>query len=417
MKSQYLKKLNIPDMPGVYTFRDYQKRPLYIGRATSLKDRVKSYFGIDLIDTRGPRIVDMTTKAAYLTWQQTDSVLEAVLLESILIKKYQPYYNVDERDDKSSQYVVITDEPWPRVFLARARDFEQALNEGTLPYKVKKHFGPFVEISLIKEAMKILRRMFPFRDKKSHDPRHEAFYRALGRSPEKDSEGDRSAYLKTIRYLILFFEGKSSRVRDLVAKEMKRQAKHMEFEAAAESRKMLYALDHINDIALIKRNSGPLGDRSGGGLDGKSGTKGYRLEAYDIAHMSGENVVGSMAVSVNGQPNTSEYRKFKIFRDANNDLAGLVEVLSRRLNHSEWQFPDLIVVDGNEMHVKAAESVLKARRISIPVVAVTKDEHHKASRLIGLPELIKSYRDEIVAVNAEAHRFAIRYHRQRRNLL
>src|SRR4051794_18193656 len=102
MISQYLSTVDIPDTPGVYTFRDRQKRPLYIGRATSLRDRVKSYFSNDLIETRGPRIVDMVTKAVRLTWQETSSVLEAVLLESALIKKYQPFYNVDERDDKSS---------------------------------------------------------------------------------------------------------------------------------------------------------------------------------------------------------------------------------------------------------------------------------------------------------------------------
>jgi excinuclease ABC subunit C len=423
MKSQQLKKFNIPDVPGVYIFRDSQKRPLYIGRATSLKDRVKSYFGADLIDARGPRIVDMVTKAAGLTWQETGSVLEAVLLESGLIKKYQPFYNVDERDDKSAQYVVITEEEWPRVFLVRARDFECSKKEKTLPYKIKKHFGPFVEIGLIKEAMRILRRLFPFRDKKAHDPRHENFYRALGQSPDrlfagntgigKDSmngqgelaeEQARKQYLRTIRYLSLFFEGKSGRVRTLIERQMKKYAREMQFEKAAEQRKMLYALNHISDIALIKRN--------GNGFHGAP--KSYRIEAYDVAHLGGTNVVGSMTVSVNGQLTNSEYRKFKISREVVNDLAGLVEILSRRLNHSEWQYPDLIVVDGNEMQLKAAESVLKARRISIPVVAVTKDERHKASRLIGLQELIKAYRDEIIAVNSEAHRFAIRYHRERR---
>jgi hypothetical protein len=184
MTGQRLARLKIPDSPGVYTFRDIKKRPLYIGRATSLRDRVKSYFGADLIVTRGPRIVDMVTKARTVVWQETGSVLEAVLLESELIKRYQPFYNVDDRDDKSSQYVVITDEKWPRVFLARARDLEQQRKDGTLPYKTKLLFGPYPESGLIKEALKILRRLFPFKDKKSFDPRHDAFYRALGRSPE-----------------------------------------------------------------------------------------------------------------------------------------------------------------------------------------------------------------------------------------
>jgi excinuclease ABC subunit C len=165
MTSQQLAKLKLPDVPGVYIFRDHLKRPLYIGRATSLRDRTRSYFGVDLIDTRGPRIVDMVTKAKTATWHETDSVLEAVLLESQLIKRYQPFYNVDERDDKSSQYVIITEELWPRVFLARARDYDQAIKDKTLEYEVKRAFGPFVESGLIKEALRILRKLFPFKDK------------------------------------------------------------------------------------------------------------------------------------------------------------------------------------------------------------------------------------------------------------
>lgn len=405
MKSQYLGRHPLPDAPGVYIFRDYRGRPLYIGRATSLGDRVKSYFARDLIDARGPRIVDMVTKAQSLTHEETGSVLEAVLLESRLIKKYQPYYNVDERDDKSAQYVVITDEDWPRVFLTRARDFEQAEREGTLPYPVRERFGPFTETGLIKESLRILRKLFPFRDKKAADPRHEEFYRVLGQSPQRSDKGAQTAYLRTIRYLTLFFEGKSVRVRDLVEREMKRNAKAMRFEEAAGNRKLLYALNHINDIALIKRNAA--GSRQGTGPS-------YRIEAYDVAHLAGSHVVGSMAVSLDGQLAPSEYRKFKISRDVNNDLAGLAEILSRRLNHSEWQYPDLIVVDGNEMHKRTAEAVLKARRIGISVAAVTKDERHRAARLIGPPELVSAHKTEIIAVNAEAHRFAIRYHRQRR---
>ena len=173
MTSQQLAKLKLPDVPGVYTFVDTKGRPLYIGRATSLKDRTRSYFAADLIDTRGPRIVDMITRAKTVKWQETDSVLEAIILESNLIKRYQPHYNVDERDDKSSQYVIVTDEPWPRVFLARARDFDAEQKEGKLGYKVKERFGPYPHGGLIKEALKILRKMFPFKDKKSFDARHE----------------------------------------------------------------------------------------------------------------------------------------------------------------------------------------------------------------------------------------------------
>jgi excinuclease ABC subunit C len=377
----------------------------------------------------------MVTRAKSLSWQETDSVLEAIILESLLIRRYQPFYNVDDRDDKSDQYVVITDEPWPRVFLVRARDFHAMKKDGRLPYEVKVMFGPYVYSGLIKEALKVLRRMFPFRDVKAHDPRHEAFYRALGRSPEgadlKDShsggnqreeENARRRYARTIAYLTMFFQGKKKQLRARLEKEMHAHARKMEFEEADQVKRLLYAIDHIHDMALIKEqeNSFKSTDNNSThpGRPGRTSPD-FRIEAYDIAHLSGTNVVGSMTVSVNGESAPSEYRKFNISRQENNDIAGLVEILSRRLNHSEWPYPDIIVVDGNENQLKAAQAVLSARRMVIPVVAVTKDEHHKADHILGDADLTSRYRKEIIAVNAEAHRFAIAFHRRkmRRNLL
>lgn len=406
MTSQQLAQLNLPDSPGVYIFRDQKNRPLYIGRATSLKDRTRSYFAIDLIDTRGPRIVDMITKAASATWQETDSVLEAVLLESELIKRYQPFYNIDERDDKSSQYIVVTKEEWPRVFLARARDFDQGVKEKKLPYEVLRAFGPFPESGLIKEALRILRKLFPFKDKKSIDPRHDAFYRALGRSPDSSSFEAHERYMRTIGWLILFFEGKKRQLRKELQAQMDLCAAEMRFEDAGDIKRLLYALDHINDISLIKREKAS---------KEATGKRTFRMEAYDVAHISGTNVVGAMVVSENGNFANSEYRKFKISKYSSGDIAGLREILERRLNHPEWPYPDLILVDGNEVQMKAAEGVLQARRISIPIIAVTKDDRHKAAKLIGDPRFVKKYKNEIFALNGEAHRFAITFHRLRRS--
>ena len=406
MKRQYLTKRNLPASPGVYIFKDYRKRPLYIGRATALNDRVKSYFSNDLINSRGPRIVDMVTKAVSLEYEQTDSVLEAIILESALIKKYQPFYNVDERDDKSSYYVIITDDEWPRVFLARARDLDQHLSKGTLDYRIKKQFGPYPNSGLLKEALKIVRKLFPFKDKKSFDPRHDAFYQALGRSPRESDTEARARYVRTIQHLILFFEGKKKMLRNRVKKEMDLAARDMRFEEAGQAKHLLYALDHINDMSLIKE------DRAISSTSGRA----FRIEAYDIAHLAGTNVVGAFTVSVDGEYAPAEYRKFIISRQINDDLAGLEEILGRRLNHTEWTYPDIIVVDGDIRHKERAEGVLKARRISIPVIAVTKDERHKASELIGSPELITPYRANIIALNAEVHRFVIAFHRKKRNL-
>ncbi|OHA24021.1 MAG: hypothetical protein A3B11_01515 [Candidatus Taylorbacteria bacterium RIFCSPLOWO2_01_FULL_44_26] len=402
MTSKQITKLNLPDAPGIYIFRDKSKRPLYIGRATSLSDRIKSYFGFDLLNARGPRIVDMITKSRSIDFQKTESVLEAIILESQMIKRYQPFYNIDDRDDKSSQYVVITDEEWPRVFLVRARDFDQALKEGSLEYKPRKYFGPYTEGKLIIGALKILRKLFPFKDKKSRDPRHDAFYRSMGMSPDIGNREERQEYNQNINYLILFFEGKKKSLRLKIKKEMNSLAGQLKFELAERSKRLLYALDHINDIALIQRQNSGLNRQ-------------FRIEAYDIAHLSGKDVVGAMVVSVGGEFAKNQYRRFKIWRQANDDQAALAEILYRRLDHSEWAYPDIIVVDGNHIQLHSAENVLKSRRVSIPVIAVTKNVKHKPEKLLGHPELIRSHGKDIIALNAEAHRFAIAYHRARSN--
>jgi excinuclease ABC subunit C len=428
MKSQYLAKNKLPDKPGVYIFRDGKNRPLYIGRATSLCSRTKSYFSNDLIETRGPRIVDMVTKASKLTYEETDSVLEAIILESNLIKRYQPKYNIDEKDDKSDTYIIITKEVWPRVFTMRVRDLEKNGNllkgngkESDSKIKFEK-FGPYFQGGLVNQALKILRKVFPFRDFKSKDSRHEQFYRSINRSPRSDSEESRLEYVSVIRNLKMFLRGRKKLLVKALKRDMSRMAKIREFEKANDIKKTIFALKHINDMALISRDesarSRPVNEQSGLELPQ------LRIEAYDIAHISGTNVVGSMVVSINGNFEKKEYRTFKISKDTNDDINNLKELVSRRLNHPEWNFPDLIVVDGNIAHKNAVEAILSSRRINIKVVAVTKDERHKARAILGDIDSIggktiskpekSSLASEIVRLNAEAHRFTLKYHRRRR---
>ena len=121
MQKNDLHKFNLPDVPGVYLFRQGRK-VLYVGKATSLRDRVRSYFDDDLIATRGPRILDMVTKADRVVHEPTPTILEALVREAVLIKKYLPHANVDGKDDKTFLYVVITQEDIPRVLTVRGKD-------------------------------------------------------------------------------------------------------------------------------------------------------------------------------------------------------------------------------------------------------------------------------------------------------
>src|SRR3989344_4674323 len=161
MQIKDLKKYKVPNKPGVYFFKK-GKDIIYIGKATSLLDRTKSYFGKDLIVARGPMILDMVTQADNISWQESESVLEALILESALIKKYQPKYNVKEKDDKSWNYVCIMDEEIPKITVTRERVLKQEKDK-----KYKRKFGPFTNGTQLKEAMNIIRRIFPYMDTQS----------------------------------------------------------------------------------------------------------------------------------------------------------------------------------------------------------------------------------------------------------
>lgn len=396
MNIQDFKHLKLPEAPGVYFFKDIKEEILYIGRATSLHDRVYSYFSNDLIATRGPLLVDMVTKASTVDFIQTDSVLEAIILESNEIKKYLPYFNTKEKDNRSYNFVVITDEEFPRVVIARGRTLDK-LDEKDLGYKIKYQFGPYPQGSLLRDALKIIRKIFPFRDAKAVLKHQESFYRSLGLSPDTDSPDAKSEYQKTIRNLVLFFEGKKGKLIKTLENEMDGYAKSQEFEKARNVRNTLYALNHIQDVSLIKTEE----DKN---------IEGFRIEAYDIAHMSGKDTVGVMTVVINGEPQKSQYKKFKISKDANNDTAGLREILTRRFTHPEWKSPDLIVIDGGVGQINTAKEVVK----DIPVVSIVKNEAHKPDHFLGDEKMVEQYGKYALLANSEAHRFAIAYHKKLR---
>ena len=402
LEKDIFSKANLPDSPGVYFFKDNNGKILYIGRATSLRDRIRSYFSNDLIQTRGPLIVDMVTKSQTITHEETDSVLEAIILENNLIKKHQPYFNTKEKDNRSYNYVVITDEDLPRVIIVRGR----ALG---LQFKIKEKFGPYPNSSLLREALRIVRKIFPFRDAKAGISHQESFYRSIGLSPDIISLEEKREYKKTIRHISLFFQGKKSKLVFSLLKEMKEYAKKREFEKADKIKRTLYALTHIQDIALIKAEK-------------DENREGFRIEAYDIAHMSGKNKVGVMVVSYDGEMDKNEYRKFKISKETNDDVGGIREILTRRFTHTEWQQPNLIVIDGGIAQRNTAQEVLNQifkkedskETADIHIVSVVKNEKHRPDHFLGDENVILIHKDSILRANSEAHRFAIAYHRNLR---
>lgn len=374
---------------------------LYIGKATSLKERVRSYFSDDLMKTRGPLLVKMREEATKLTWEETDSVLEALILEANLIKKHQPPYNTKEKSNKSFNYVVITDEEYPRILTMRERELF-----GGPTAKYREVFGPFPQGSALRDALKIVRKIFPYRDKCAPGQKKACFNYQIGLCPGVCA-GKVSAkeYAQTIKHITLLFGGKKRTLIAHLERDMRRAAREEHFEEAARVRNQIYALEHINDIALTK---------------GEVGQTLARIEGYDVAHISETNRVGVLTVLEDGEPSKGEYKKFKIKTSEQGDIAALKELLMRRLEHGEWPLPNLIVVDGGKAQINAARKILQkyGHPMSvIPVVGVVKDEKHKPKAILGDAALARVHEGEILKVNAEAHRFAINYHRKLRNKL
>jgi len=381
------------DTPGVYFMRDKNRKVLYIGKASSLKRRVLSYFQ----RPQEERIEQMLSKVQNVETQKTDSVIEALILENDLIKKYQPKYNVKLKDDKTFLGIYITKEDWPRILPARVTE---KLPKG-------EFYGPFPETSSVREALQIIRKIFPFRVSCIPLSGKACLEYHLGMCPGvcigKISKDD---YQKTIKEIKLFLKGKKKLVIREIEKDMRIAAKKTEFERAAKLRDRVFALKHIQDVALIQEED----------LKAKVDVP-SRIEAYDVSNIGGQFAVGSMVVFTEGLIDKNQYRKFKIKTvKGANDIAMLKEVLNRRLNHSEWQMPDLILIDGGKGQVYGIKEVLASHRIDIPVIGIAKGPARDKDEVIMDPSNNSGQAIDkklLLRTRDEAHRFAIQYYRLR----
>lgn len=383
----------LPEVPGVYLMRGEGNRLLYIGKAANLRRRVGSYF-LRPHDSRIERLVSEIQAVEYAI---VDTPLEALILEAQLIKEHLPPYNIREKDDKSFLYVEITKDRFPRILLVR----------GTDPIEGER-FGPFVSARAVREAVKILRRIFPW---STHPPKEfgklekPCFDAQIGLCPGVCVGGiERDEYLKTVRAVRAIFRGK----RKVVLRDLKRAvseaADNQEYEIAAKLQRQVFGLEHINDVSLISE------DEIGG-----EGPR-LRIEGYDISHISGTSAVGSMVVFYGNAPAQGEYRKFRIKTvEGSNDTAMLKEVLRRRFRN-DWPLPDMILVDGGQGQVNAMREVLDESGLSIQLVGLAKGPERKRNDLYGtLPDGVSE--ETLIRVRDEAHRFAVKYHRQVRSRL
>ncbi len=389
----------LPSTPGVYFFRR-GREILYIGKASSLRERVRSYFNQDLPATRGPVLAKIVADATRVTYQETDSVLEALILESSLIKRYQPVGNVREKDDKSFWSVVFTREDYPRVLAVRGRAIGSDQARGV--YRADAVFGPFPHASELRAALQIIRRIFPFRDRCRPESGRLCFNATIGLCPGVCAgQMSISAYRAQIARIKKIFSGHKQDVIQGLKTAMNRAARQEDFEAAARYRNQAAALRHVADVSMIRNEP--------------ASSSGYRIEAYDVSHSLGEAAVGGLIVLNDGEPSPADFRRFRLRRSARSgDVAALTELLERRLEHQDWPWPAMVVVDGGRAQATAAHRVLASFGLEAAVVNVVKDERHQPARLEGTRELVNAHEREILLANRLVHDFVLRYHRRLR---
>ena len=401
-------KLNkLPVEPGVYFHKNAAGEIIYVGKAAVLKNRVRQYFQKSHKDVKTMALV---REIADTDWIVVDTEMDALFLESEMIKRYMPKWNILLRDDKAVSYVRINmNDEVPHITFTRNPLDDKAT-----------YVGPFYGKSGVEKALRVLRQIFPYyikpySGKKTLDT-------DLGLTPGIEV-GNSTAkdYKRNLRKLIRYLEGDREKLLNDLEKTMYDEASKGNYELAAEARDQLFKLKELkkkiifSDKEFLDISSDQALKQLQDLLELTEPPR--RIEGYDISHQSGENTVASMVVFINGASARSEYRKFKIRTSKNDDLKSMQEVITRRLKHKEWDLPDLIVLDGGATQVNAVLPLLEP--YNIPVIGRDKSGDHSKSagvkiiipgkEMVHLPS--SSHIARLIArIDEEAHRFAITYH-------
>ncbi len=433
MTTQFEAKLKtLPTSPGVYFHKNASDEIIYVGKAAILKNRVRQYF--QKSRTRDAKTDALVAEIIDTDWMVVESELEALFLEAEMVRRYMPRYNILLRDDKSMSYIRIDyDSDYPTVTTTR-----QPLDDGA------RYFGPYLSTASVRQALKLLRRVFPYATKKSHEKRASLHYH-LGLDPGLESGKTSLAdYRTNLRRLIAVIEGKRKVIITELERDIKRAAKKHNFEAATVARNQIRDLHNLSQQVIFsdKEFLDISKDHALNELIDLLGLvkMPQRIEGYDISHMQGSDVVASMVVFTNGVSNKGEYRKFKTKINQNNDFYNMNETLKRRLsekNRKSWGLPDVILIDGGKGQLDAAIQARDDQGYNnIVFIGLAKREEQiviaKGRSNVTLNEAVlqqlggyKAESDDFILVNLphstnvvkllqrirdESHRFAVSYH-------
>ena len=400
----------IPDTPGVYIMKDEKGQVIYVGKASSLSKRVKSYFTAssnlkNLVLT--PQIKDIEVIPVY-------SESEALLLENRLIKEYQPKYNVNLKDGKSYPLVKITNEKFPSIQIVRKEKKDDGI-----------YFGPFTNVKLLKKLVRFLRRYFPIRNcKKKMDKISNVctqYHIGLCSGPCAGKIGEEE-YSKLVEGIISFFEGKYAQFEKKLKKWMEEAIERWDFETAQKLKERLFLLQKMKEKFPVREEEELVSYGKENVLANLAEILNLPkipnlIEGYDISNIGGDMAAGSKVAFKGGIPYKEGYRKFRIKTvDGIDDYGMLREVIRRRFDSEEErkEIPDLILVDGGKGQLNAVYQVLKELKLDIPVISLAKRREEIYTLWSDKPIILPQ--DSPVLhllqrVRNEAHRFAIKYHK------
>ncbi len=427
------KLTQLPKEAGVYFYKDRSDAIIYVGKAAVLRNRVRQYF--QLSRNRDPKTEALISEITDLDWMVVESELEALFLEAEMVRRYMPRYNILLRDDKALSYIRIDyNSDYPTVTTTR-----RPLDDGA------RYFGPYFSTGAVRQALKLLRRIFPFATKRQINQNRAVLQYHLGLDPGLE-EGKTSLekYRSNLRKLIAIIQGRRKTIIKELERDMKRAAKAQDFEQAGRIRNQLFALQGLDKQVIFsdKEFIDISKDHALNELVNLLSIDKFpqRIEGYDISHMQGTDVVASMVVFTNGVSNKAEYRKFKTKLNHNNDFFNMNETLKRRLsekNRKAWGLPSLVLVDGGKGQLDAA---IQARdecgSSPIPFIGLAKREEqvviHKQKSGVTLNTQVlhqlggfATESDDFILVNLphntnlvkllqrirdESHRFAVSYH-------
>ncbi|KKQ24644.1 MAG: Excinuclease ABC subunit C [Candidatus Roizmanbacteria bacterium GW2011_GWC2_37_13] len=420
---------NLPSNIGVYFFKKDSK-VLYIGKSVNIKARVRSHLENAKLDRKESLIVESSDRIEAVV---VENEFKALILESQLIKKFHPKYNVVWKDGKSYLYIKITTrEDYPKVLLSRKPDFAKASsgkeNDGQSLY-----FGPFSSTKVAESLLDDIRHIVPFCTEKNLS-RSSCFYSKIGlcqpcpnfinNCRDRSRPVLKRIYRNNIRRVVKVLHGGVTDILNNLYKQLKSLTKEKKYEEAIFIRNKIFRLERlinhptsnvetIHELSLQKENHlaiflkeikkyFPTLER----LD--------RIEAYDISNLQKSNQVGSMVVLTKGVIDKDEYRRFRIKdQGLKSDFDRLKEVIRRRFKNA-WQLPNLIIVDGGRPQVRVVMETLKEINQKIPVLGIAKNPDRlvigtDGYSTIRFPQTNKAF-NIIRLIRDESHRFAKKYH-------